>query len=173
MFRRLLVVPLLLAAGPLHKQAAPAGLAVEAPIEEIGFEISSWGRPIDSWEVRADGSAHHATMVSQPGAPFGHYRLEHREFTIEPADYARLVALAQNLPQPRPQRNDCKELATDFPYGALELAKGGTSERIAFDLGCQDVPYQAFVGQLRAMDEQATALAGRYPVARVEAVGAD
>src|SRR6478735_9368919 len=99
MFRRLMLVPLLLAAAPLHKQPAPAAQAGEAPIEQIGFEIGSWGRPIDSWEVRADGSAHHATMVSLPGAPFGQYRLEHREFTIEPADYARLVALAQNLPQ--------------------------------------------------------------------------
>ena len=49
MLRSLLFVPLLLAAGPLHKKPAIAGPAAQDPIEEIGFEISSWGRPIDRW----------------------------------------------------------------------------------------------------------------------------
>lgn len=171
MVRRLLFVPLLLAASTACAQEGQVGKARAAPIEAIAFRISSWGRPIDSWDVRADGTAHHATMVTDEGAPFQTYRLEHREFTIAADDFARLAAIATALPQPRPQRDDCEMRATDFPYGALELSRAGTTESIAFDTGCHDAPYQAFVDQLQAMDDAVTALARPHPVARVERFG--
>jgi hypothetical protein len=171
MYRRLLFVPLLLAASAACAQEAQVAKAGAAPIEAIAFRISSWGRPIDSWEVRADGTARHATMVADEGAPFGTYRLEHRAFTIAADDFARIAALAAALPQPRPQRDDCENRATDFPYGALELSRGGTDESISFDTGCHDAPYQEFVGQLQALDEAVTALATPHPVARVERFG--
>ena len=171
MYRSLLLTPLLLLASAACAEPTSVGKAQAAPIESIAFRISSWGRPIDSWEVRADGTAHHAKMVSEAGAPFGTYRLEHREFTITADDFAQLAAIVAKLPKPRLQRDDCEQRATDFPYGALELSQGGTSETIAFDIGCQDAPYQAFFDQLRTLDERVTALAGGYPVARVEQIG--
>jgi hypothetical protein len=171
MHRSLLLVPLLLTASAACAEQSPVGKAKVAPIEAIAFRISSWGRPIDSWDVRADGTAHHVTMVTDEGAPFRTYRLEHREFTISADDFARLAATVAKLPQPRLQRDDCEQRVTDFPYGALDITSGGTSESIAFDTGCQDAPYQAFVDQLQAMDEAVTALAKPHPVARVERVG--
>jgi hypothetical protein len=171
MYRSLLLTPLLFLASAACAEQTPVGKAQVAPIDSIAFHISSWGRPIDSWDVRADGTAHHAKMVSDAGAPFGTYRLEHREFTIAADDFARLAAIAAKLPQPRLQRDDCEQRVTDFPYGALEISQSGTTETIAFDTGCQDAPYQAFFDQLRALDERVTALAGGHPVARVEQVG--
>ncbi len=182
MVRTLLILPLLLAAGaPTVAQVGKAlvgtgpvekGLAAQpSPIAAVSFRISSWGRPIDSWEVRADGSASHVTMVSDEGASFRTYRLEHREFTITPDDYARIAAMAEELPQPRPPRDDCDERMTDMPYGALALERGGAREEIAFDVGCRDEPYQAFVDQLHAMDELVTDWAKPHAPVRVEKVG--
>jgi hypothetical protein len=110
-------------------------------------------------------------MVSDEGAPFQTYRLEHRAFTITADDYARIVAMAGELPQPRLSRDDCEERMTDMPYGALELDRGGAHEEIAFDVGCRDEPYQVFVDQLRAMDELVTGWARPHVPARIERVG--
>jgi hypothetical protein len=145
--------------------------AARAAYDTIAFAISSWGRPIDSWEVRADGTARHVKRVSEAGADFRTYRLEHREFTVVPADFRRLAAIAAQLPQPRLARDECKELATDMPYGTLSLSRGGQTEEVRFDVGCLDAPYQAFVGRLRAMDELVTALAEQRAATRVEQVG--
>ena len=171
MYRKLPLIPVLLAAGAACAQGTGKAPANAAQVEAIAFLISSWGRPIDNWEVRADGTARHATMVTDEGAPFTTYRLEHRAFTIAPEDFARLAAIATELPQPRLNREDCEHVVTDFPYGALELARDGASESIAFDTGCLDERYQAFVGQLQAMDEAVTALAREHPVTRVERFG--
>lgn len=153
------------AARPLDTQPAPVAF------EAVGFEINSWGRPIDRWEVGADGTAHYAEAVFDEGADFYTYRLEHREFTVAPAEWARLIALAAQLPQPRPDRADCKERMTDMPYGALRVSRGGTEEAAPFDVGCRDDRYQAFVDQLHAMDTLVACWAKAHPVTRVEKVG--
>ena len=174
MVRTLLLAPLLLSAACADATGGPGGkaqVAQAAPIAAIAFRISSWGRPIDSWEVRADRSVRHVTMVSDEGAPFQTYRLEHRQFTITADDFARIVAMAGELPQPRLSRDECELRATDMPYGALELERGGEREEITFDVGCRDERYQVFVGQLQAMDELVTGWAQAHAPARIEQVG--
>jgi len=167
MRRLALLMPLLLGACATAPSAPPRAY------EAIAFDISSWGRPIDSWEVRADGTASHVKMVQDEGAPFRTYRLEHREFAVPPADFARLAGMAAALPRPRLDRADCKQRATDLPYGKLRLTQAGSAEDIAFDVGCLDAPYRAFVGQLRAMDAEVTKWAEAHAPARVEAVDGD
>jgi len=164
-----MLAPLLLAACATADAGAQSGQAAE--YDSIGFAISSWGRPIDSWEVRADGTARHVKRVSDEGADFRTYRLEHREFTVAPADFRRLAAIAAKLPQPRPARDECEQLATDMPYGTLSLSRGDGTEELRFDIGCLDAPYQAFVGRLRAMDELVTEWAEQRPATRVDQVG--
>jgi hypothetical protein len=144
-------------------EAAPAPSAYEA----IAFEINSWGRPLGSWEARADGTVRHLEVE---GSVFGAHTNEHRAFTVDAADYARLAALAATLPQPRLQRADCKEQATDLPYGTLHLTSGGAAEDIPFDTGCLDKPYRAFVDKLQAMDELVGGWAEQRPANRVEQV---
>ena len=169
MRRAAMLAPLLLSACATADAGAQAGQAAE--YDSIGFAISSWGRPIDSWQVRADGTARHVKRVSDEGADFRTYRLEHREFTVPPADFRRLAAIAAKLPQPRPARDECKERATDMPYGTLSLSRDGGTEEVRFDVGCRDAPYQAFVGRLRAMDELVTEWAEGRPAIQVEQVG--
>jgi len=135
-------------------------------LDAIAFEINSWGQPIDSWEVRADGTARHAQKVPEGSPRSATYRLEHREFTVEAGEFARLAEMAGALP--RLAISDCKMRATDLPYGALRLSGAGAEEAIRFDTGCQDAPYQAFVARLRAMDELVTGWAEQHAPARIE-----
>jgi hypothetical protein len=147
---------------------ADAGAQGAAAYEAIAFDISTWGRPLGSWEVHADGTvSHHKTE----GSVFNAHKVEHRAFTVDGAAFRRLAAIAAELPEPRLDPADCEERATDLPYGTLRLTRKGGEEAIAFDIGCLDRPYQAFVGQLRALDEMVGAWAEQHPADRVEEVG--
>jgi len=160
----------LLALLPLTACAAAgveAGTAAPA-YEAIAFDINSWGRPIGSWEVHADGTVRHH---KSEGSVFAAHRIEHRDFTVDSAAYARLAAIAAALPHPRLRRDDCKERAMDLPYGNLRLTRGASEEAVAFDVGCRDARYQAFVGQLQAMDDLVGEWAEQHPVDRFEDVG--
>ena len=162
MYRALLVALLPLAACA-SAETTPAAPAYEA----IAFDINTWGRPMGSWEVHADGTVrHHKTE----GSVFGAHKVEHRDFTVDRAAFARLAAIAAALPQPRLKRDECKERAMDLPYGHLRLTRGGTEEAVDFDVGCRDARYVAFVGQLRAMDDMVGEWADRHPVDSVEDV---
>jgi hypothetical protein len=110
---------------------------------------------------------HHQTE----GSVFGAHKIEHRDFTVDAAAFAKLAALAAQLPEPRLRREDCEERATDLPYGTLRLSRVGTEEAIGFDTGCLDPNYRRFVGQLQAMDELVDAWAETHPADRVEDVG--
>ena len=160
-------------AGSAAPSPRAAGAAEPARFETIAFEINSWGRPIDSWRVAADGSGAHVKMVQDEGADFRTYRLEHRQFTVSPEDYARLADMAAELPQPRLKREDCELRATDLPYGNVRLGGAAGEETIGFDVGCRDAPYQEFVARLRAMDELVTEWAERHPPVRIEEPSAD
>src|SRR5688500_4892697 len=112
----ILLAPLLLGAcatAPEHAAPAPE-------YDAIAFDISSWGRPINSWEVRADGSASHVKMVAAEGAPFREYRLEHRTFAVSPADVAELARMAAKLKSDLPE---CEQRATDLPYGSIRITR--------------------------------------------------
>lgn len=165
---RAVLLALLVAGCAAHPDGAPPA---PAGLESVGFEINSWGRPIDSWEVGANGTGHFAEAVSDEGADFNTYRLEHREFTVAPAEWARLTALAAELPQPRPDRDGCKQRMTDMPYGTVRVSHGGKEQAAAFDVGCRDARYQAYVDQLHAMDTLVTTWAKAHPVTRVEKFG--
>jgi len=159
---------LLLALLPLTACASAQAPAQVPAYEAIAFDINSWGRPMGSWEVQADGTVSHLKIE---GSVFNAHKVEHRKFTVDAAAYAKLAALAARLPQPRLTRDGCKERATDLPYGTLSLTRGGAEEEVRFDLGCLDAAYQAFFGQLRAMDDLVGAWADDHPATSVEEVG--
>lgn len=168
MFRAaILPVLLLLPACATAEVDAPQA-AAEPAYRAVAFEINSWGRLLGSWAVEADGTVRHTKI---DGSPFGAHRVEQRAFTIDAAGYARLAAIAAELPQPRLDRAQCKERATDLPYGTLRLTTGKGEEAVSFDTGCLDAPYKEFVGKLRAMDALVEAWAERHPAASVEEVG--
>jgi hypothetical protein len=83
----------------------------------------------------------------------------------------RLATLAAALPSPAPDRDQCRERATDLPYGTLRLSRGNKEVEIAFDSGCLDAPYKAFIEQLIGMDELVGGWVGQRPADSVEEVG--
>lgn len=131
----------------------------------VAFEISSWGRPLGNWEVSRDGAARH---MRTDGSVFSDHRREHREFRIDDAQLAELAAAVKALPARRPREGACRNYATDMPYGRLQLTDDAGEETIRFDSGCFDARYQAFVAQLRAMDELVGGWAERHPATRIE-----
>jgi len=161
---RALLLALLPLAACASAETTPAAPAFEA----IAFDINTWGRPMGSWEVHADGTVSHRKVE---GSVFDAHKVEHREFTVDAVAYAKLAAIAAALPQPRLKRDDCVERAMDLPYGKVRLTRGGTEEAVDFDIGCRDRPYQAFVGQLRAMDDLVGGWAEQHPATSVEEVG--
>lgn len=161
---RAFVLALLPLAACASAETAPAAPAYEA----IAFDINTWGRPMGSWEVHADGTVRHLKVE---GSVFNAHKVEHREFTVDAAAYARLAAIAARLPQPRLERENCKERATDLPYGSLRLTGMAGEEEVRFDLGCLDAPFQAFFGQLRAMDDLVGGWAEQRPADNIEDVG--
>ena len=171
---RILLAALLLTACSVEAKEDGVGKAQLAPSTAvaqdygaIAFEIKSWGHVIRGWNVSADGTVRH---VKIDGSPFADHRVEHREFAVDAAAYARLAALAAALPSPRLDRNQCEERATDLPYGTLHLSRGKQQEEIAFDSGCLDAPYQAFMDQLMGMDELVGGWVGQRPADSVEEV---
>ena len=162
--RALALFAVLIAAGC----AAPDADAQSSPgrFEAIAFEINSWGQPIGSWEVRADGTGRHAKRLSEGSPRSASYRLEHREFTVGAGEFARLAEMASELP--RLAIAGCQLRATDLPYGTLRLRGAGAEEAIPFDTGCQDAPYRDFVARLRAMDELVTGWAEQHSPSRIE-----
>jgi hypothetical protein len=168
MNRMMLPAALLLAACSSSQVGAQLAPAAGPAYRAIAFEVRSWGHVIKSWEVDADGAVRH---VKIDGSPFADHRLEHRDFAVDAAAYARLAALAAELPTPRPDRDQCKERATDLPYGTLRLTGGKGEEAVAFDSGCLDARYRAFIDQLLAMDDLVGGWAAQQPVDSVEEVG--
>lgn len=87
----------------------------------IAFEVKSWGRPVKSWTLLADG-------------------------------YRQVETVLSRLPDPIPDYADCANRMTDLPYGTLRLTRGATTVEIAWNSGCMDDAYRAFIATLKAAD---------------------
>jgi hypothetical protein len=165
--RTILPVALLLAACSADQAGAQGSPAASPAFRTIAFEVNSWGHLIRGWEVQADGTVRH---VKIDGSPFADHRLEHRNFAVDAAAFARLAEIAAALPTPRPDRAECKERATDMPYGTLRLSYGKGEEAVSFDSGCLDAPYRAFLDKLLTMDDLVGGWAAGRPADSVENV---
>lgn len=165
------LAPLLLAGCTSHG-VAPASSPVSAP-DGFAFEVKSWGAPVHSWIVLADGAATSIVRVSDSGGPFPPYALEHRRFALSSDALARLRSLATTIPRPVPTDSECEKRMTDAAYGTLSLVRGGETEALAFYEGCFDAYYRPYLGTLKAMDAIVMDASKLAPVEHREEVGAE
>ena len=165
------LVPLLLAGCTSHG-VAPAGSPVSAP-DGFAFEVKSWGAPVHSWTVRADGAATSIVRVSDRGGPFPPYALEHRRFALSTDATARLRSLAATIARPVPTDNGCEKRITDAAYGTLSLVHGDETEALAFYEGCFDAYYRPYIATLKAIDAIVMDASKLAPVERREEVAAE
>lgn len=116
----------------------------------VTFEMNSWGKPVGSWMVTADGSG--SWTESQQGASFNDYTLIVHEMTADKAHYDALAAILKRLPIPAPVIEGCKTFMTDAPYGRIRIARGATTIELYYNAGCNDPPYAAYLDVLKAAD---------------------
>jgi hypothetical protein len=88
------VAALLLAA---EAAAQPPVSRWSGPWDLMAFEVKSWGRPVTSWRLLADGSG--------------------RWFAAGEHGYRQVEAILSRLPEPIPDYDGCSNRMTDLPYG--------------------------------------------------------
>ena len=150
--------------------AQPASTQWSGPWDLIAFEVKSWGRPVTSWRLLSDGSGSWTEAVRDEGAPLHDYTLVWHEFAAGADGHRQVETLLSRLPDTIPDYADCANRMTDLPYGTLRLTRGATTVEIAWNSGCTDDGYRAFIEILKAADTTVAAWGRAAPVQRTEDV---
>lgn len=138
----------------------------------IAFEMNSWGQPIRSWRILANGGGSWTVAEREESAPpFSAPSLVWHDIEPEAANYAALEKILAALPDTAPDADACANFMTDMPYGTLRLTRGATTIEIAWYAGCLEEGYVAFMDILKAADVHMEALGKAAPVSRTEAPG--
>lgn len=129
---------------------ATATTPLTGPWDMVTFELNSWGKPVVSWIVTADGSG--SWSETKDGASFSDYSVVVHEIAADKAHHEALAALLKRLPFPAPVTEGCKNFMTDAPYGRIRLTHGATTVELAYNAGCMDAPYVAYLDVLKAAE---------------------
>jgi hypothetical protein len=137
--------------------AVPAGTPASATSpartwDAVSFTMNSWGQPLTSWTVNADGSGTWSESTPRNGN-FTDRETTTRTLAADASAVAALTPILAALPATPPTGDNCKERITDQPYGALTITIGSRTREYRYDAGCLDQGYAAFINRLRAADE--------------------
>jgi hypothetical protein len=143
---------LVILAGEPARAAEPAVCRMSGPWDMIAFEVKSWGRPVTSWRLLPNGSGSWTETVAKAGASFADYDLVWHELDAGQEGYRQVEETLSRLPVPAPDPSGCASFMTDLPYGTIRLTRGATTIEIAWNSGCMDEDYRAFVDVLKAAD---------------------
>lgn len=147
-------------ASPTDKPAAEWDMVV--------FEMNSWGSPLSSWRILADGSGSWTETIREEGNSFGPYKLAWHEIESDIERSGELAQLLAALPEPAPDYEDCESRITDQPYGTIRLTRGSTTTEISWNAGCLDEDYAAFLDTLRTANELVEGWGHAAPITRTE-----
>lgn len=152
-------------------QAVNADSANEAgPWTTIAFEMRSWGKPLSSWGIIPGGSGSWTETITRPEAAMGAYSLAYHEIEAGDAGWRELASITARLPDPAPDFEKCANFMTDLPYGTIRLTRGATTIEIAWNSGCTDPGYLAFLDTLQAADRLVTSWGKAGKIIRTEEV---
>jgi hypothetical protein len=130
--------------------AAPGPMA--GPWDMIAFEVKSWGRPVTSWRLLADGSGSWTETVEAQGERAPRPRAVWHEVEAGVAGFGRIAGEYARVGFPAPDPQVCVEFLPDLPYGTLRLTRGASTVEIDWNSGCLDAQYQTFIQTLKAAD---------------------
>lgn len=137
---------------PVAHGGETAGLSMAGPWDFIAMEVKSWGRPVTSWRLLPNGSGSWTEVVEARGeGPPGLNAVWH-EVEVGEAGFGRVVAALSRMPLPAPDPARCADFMPDLPYGTVRLTRGATTLEIAWNSGCMDADYRAFIAILKAAD---------------------
>jgi len=139
----------------VSRGADAAGLSMAGPWDMIAFEVSSWGRPVTSWRLLRSGSGSWTEIIEDRGEGSPRSIAVWHEVEAGEQGLARVAAELARLPVPAPDAAVCSERISDLPYGTLRLTRGATTLELAWNSGCMDADYRAFVAILKAADSMA------------------
>lgn len=131
---------------------AEAALSMAGPWDMIAFEVKSWGRPVTSWRLLRSGSVSWTEIVEARGERAPRYSAVWHEVEAGEQGFGRIVAELSRLQIPAPESAVCSNFMHDLPYGTVRLTHGATTIEIAWNSGCMDAEYRAFVAILKAAD---------------------
>ena len=140
------------AGGSLAGGAAGGAPPLAGPWDMIAFDVRSWGRPLTSWRLLPGGSGSWTESVEERGERGPRFGAVWHEVEAGPQGFGRLAAELARLPMPAPDSAACSNFIPDLPYGTLRLTRGATTIEIAWNSGCMDADYRAFVAVLKAAD---------------------
>jgi len=140
--------------------------AFAGPWDEVLFEMNSWGQPVTSWRLQSDGSGNWTRAERGAGVRPDDHQLTSHQINADEASVSRLQGLIEALPLAAPKGEDCVSFIADQPYGTLSLVKGSSTLVLAYNTGCRDDAYEAFLDQLRAADALVSRMSEQSPLLR-------
>ena len=108
-------------------------------VDSIRFEINSWGRPMEAFVIRSDGSGEYRHAPS-----FGADQEIHA-FNAGPMGFGRIRAALAGIERYISRAPACGQRMTDFPYGEIAWLDGIYPTTLRFDVGCQGAEMQRVV----------------------------
>lgn len=159
---------IVVAGGPPAQAAEAAALPMAGPWDMIAFEVKAWGRQATSWRLLPNGSGSWTEVVEAGGAQAARYSTVWHEVEAGAPGFAQVVAELSRLPLPAPDSAAGANFMPDLPYGTLRLTRGATTVEIAWNTGCMDAGYRAFVQTLKVADSIVAAWGRAGRVLRTE-----
>lgn len=167
MIRPVFLAIALLSSMPVAAQDTDAEPA-EAEWDMIRFDVLSWGGPVTWWQFTPEYGGVWAQNTSDPGVYSETYTLAFHPLEADRARYDALAGLMRRLPDPAPDSEPCENFLTDQAYGTIRLTRGATTTEIAWNSGCMDEDYAAFMAILREADALVSGWGREVPVGRTE-----
>ena len=125
---------------------------------EVAFEAKVRGQPVAAWSLFVDGSGAWSEFERQDGAPASQYTRTYREIERGVANYIGLEKILRQLPEDVPDYDKCEQRITDAAYGTIRMTSGAKTIELAWNDGCFDEDYRAFLQTLREADAYVAAL---------------
>ena len=127
---------------------APAGPRA-APVDSIGFQLNSWGYPLEGFTIASDGTGEFRKAPQLRAEP----RIT--RFNAGRAGFERIRAALAPVRARAGTEVPCGQRMTDMPYGDIVWQSGSERATVSLNVGCRSAEMQAVI----ARAQEATTLA--------------
>lgn len=150
-WRGAMLAPFMLAGCAAMQSASTDGSSAQraGAVDSIGFELKSWGHPLEGFTIARDGSGEFRK------APRLRAEVQTTRFNAGREGFERIRTALQPVERFGAAELPCGQRLTDLPYGEIVWQRGESRTAVRIDVGCRSAEMQAVV----ARAQQATTLA--------------